>query len=211
MAASQIFPNCNFEKHHTWNDRYGKVYGSSRPKCLQTGLIHDDAKSRAEFFAYELASIGISLIGDKGLSKLGTATKIVKAGKLGANTGSAWVISGILFKTCCNVEKATDKSLLQNRAHHKKNGNFLPPAWRLNRGCTSLQKQEEGHQFFSPACGDLSRLLLFPNPHGLFPRLNQNPKWAPYQSRAQSNLSCVPWIQYQRPPSSFSRSLFKKV
>ncbi|MED4976919.1 hypothetical protein ABEU95_13100 [Heyndrickxia faecalis] len=70
--------------------------GQAVQNAFERDVIHGDAKSRTEFFTYGLTSIGISLIGDKGLSKLSTATKAVKAGKLAekaerlrANTGVA--------------------------------------------------------------------------------------------------------------------------
>ncbi|NCG68095.1 transposase [Bacillus coagulans] len=59
-----------------------KYMGQTVQNAFERDVIHGDAKSRTEFFTYGLTSIGISLIGDKGLSKLGTATKAVKAGKL---------------------------------------------------------------------------------------------------------------------------------
>ncbi|WP_437178021.1 LXG domain-containing protein [Heyndrickxia coagulans] len=59
-----------------------KYMGQTVQNAFERDVIHGDAKIRTEFFTYGLTSIGISLIGDKGLSKLGTATKAVKAGKL---------------------------------------------------------------------------------------------------------------------------------
>ncbi|WP_412101707.1 hypothetical protein [Heyndrickxia coagulans] len=66
-----------------------KYMGLAVQKAFEQDVIHGDAKSRTEFFTYGLASIGISLLGDKGLSKLGTAAKVAKTGNLKVNTGFA--------------------------------------------------------------------------------------------------------------------------
>lgn len=66
-----------------------KYMGLAVQKAFERDVIHGDAKSRTEFFTYGLASIGISLLGDKGLSKLGTAAKVAKTGNLKVNTGFA--------------------------------------------------------------------------------------------------------------------------
>ncbi|MBA4538154.1 hypothetical protein H1Z61_13670 [Bacillus aquiflavi] len=49
-------------------------------------VINGDAHSRAEFFSYGLTTIGIGIIGDKGLSRagqLGNAAKLSNIGKIG--------------------------------------------------------------------------------------------------------------------------------
>ncbi|WP_017551812.1 LXG domain-containing protein [Heyndrickxia coagulans] len=73
-----------------------KYMGQAVQNAFERDVIHGDAKSRTEFFTYGLTSIGISLIGDKGLSKLGTATKAVKAGKLAEKAEKLKVNTGFV-------------------------------------------------------------------------------------------------------------------
>ncbi|MED4936139.1 hypothetical protein P9709_13980 [Heyndrickxia coagulans] len=71
-----------------------KYMGLAVQKAFERDVIHGDAKSRTEFFTYGLASIGISLLGDKGLSKLGTAAKVAKTGNLAEKAGKLKVNTG---------------------------------------------------------------------------------------------------------------------
>ncbi|MEK5340604.1 hypothetical protein NSQ19_12985 [Weizmannia sp. FSL W8-1119] len=71
-----------------------KYMGQTVQNAFERDVIHGDAKSRTEFFTYGLASIGISLLGDKGLSKLGTAAKVAKTGNLAEKAGKLKVNTG---------------------------------------------------------------------------------------------------------------------
>ncbi|MGE6259918.1 hypothetical protein ACQKCU_18900 [Heyndrickxia sporothermodurans] len=55
-------------------------------EAVKTGIdknvIHGDAKSRSEYFTYILATLGIGVLGDKGISKIGQAG--AKVGKIGS-------------------------------------------------------------------------------------------------------------------------------
>ncbi|MDO6654493.1 AHH domain-containing protein [Anaerobacillus sp. 1_MG-2023] len=46
-------------------------------KAWDRDVVNGDASSRTEFFTYGLTTIGIGLLGDKGLSKVGTAAKTI--------------------------------------------------------------------------------------------------------------------------------------
>ncbi|MCA0993479.1 DNA/RNA non-specific endonuclease [Guptibacillus hwajinpoensis] len=46
-------------------------------KAWDRDVVYGDASSRTEFFTYGLTTIGIGLLGDKGLSKVGTAAKTI--------------------------------------------------------------------------------------------------------------------------------------
>ncbi|MGE6259923.1 hypothetical protein ACQKCU_18925 [Heyndrickxia sporothermodurans] len=70
--------------------KYGQIVdaGKYMVEAVKTGfdknVIHGDAKSRSEYFTYILATLGIGVLGDKGISKIGQAgAKIGKIGRLG--------------------------------------------------------------------------------------------------------------------------------
>ncbi|MGE6259916.1 T7SS effector LXG polymorphic toxin [Heyndrickxia sporothermodurans] len=69
--------------------KYGQMVdaGKYMVEAVKTGfdknVIHGDAKSRSEYFTYILTTLGIGVLGDKGISKIGQAgAKIGKIGKL---------------------------------------------------------------------------------------------------------------------------------
>ncbi|WP_201028573.1 T7SS effector LXG polymorphic toxin, partial [Heyndrickxia coagulans] len=73
----------------------GKYVGIAVKNAFEREVIHGDAKSRAEFFAYGLTSIGLSVLGDKGISKISTASKVLKTGKLAEKAEKLRVDTGV--------------------------------------------------------------------------------------------------------------------
>ncbi|WP_244490617.1 DNA/RNA non-specific endonuclease, partial [Heyndrickxia coagulans] len=98
-----------------------KYMGLAVQKAFERDVIHGDAKSRTEFFTYGLASIGISLLGDKGLSKLGTAAKVAKTGNLAEKAGKLKVNTGFAPELEAAGRGTTYKIPFNALHHYKEN------------------------------------------------------------------------------------------
>nr|WP_258922246.1 LXG domain-containing protein [Heyndrickxia coagulans] len=72
-----------------------KYMGMAVKNAFERDVINGDAKSRTAFFTYAFVFIGLSALGDKGISKISTAGKAMNAGRLAEKAEKLRVNTGV--------------------------------------------------------------------------------------------------------------------